>query len=81
MNSEIQMHDVVVLLDEVVTRHFESGQPLCLRRGQVGTVVMNYDGTAFEVEFADRDGRAYALLPIQADKLLVLRDAPEPAAA
>jgi len=54
---------------------------LRLRRGQVGTVVMTYDGTAFEVEFADRDGRAYALLPIPADKLLTLRDTPEPAVA
>lgn len=81
MNGEIHLHDVVVLLEDVPTTHFENGQPLRLRRGQVGTVVMTYDGTAFEVEFADRDGRAYALLPIPAEKLLTLRDTPEPAVA
>ena len=81
MNGEIRMHDVVVLLEEVPTRHFESGQPLRLRRGQVGTVVMTYDGKGFEIEFADRDGRAYALLPLSAEKLLVLRDTPESAMA
>ena len=48
-----------------------------IRRGQVGTVVMIYDGTAFEVEFAGRDGRAYALLPIKMNQLMVLRDAPD----
>jgi hypothetical protein len=83
MNGEnpIHMNDVVVLIEDTLTEHFETGQPLWLRRGQVGTVVMTYDGSAFEVEFAGRDGRAYALLPVPAGKLLVLRDAPELAAA
>ena len=81
MNNGIQMHDVVVLLEDVRTKHFETGQPLVLRRGQVGTVVMTYDGSAFEVEFAGRDGRAYALLPVVAEKLMLLKDAPELAAA
>ena len=81
MNNGIQMHDVVVLLEDVRTKHFETGQPLMLRRGQVGTIVMTYDGNAFEVEFAGRDGRAYALLPIAADKLMLLKDTPELVAA
>lgn len=80
MNGEIDMHDVVALLEETPARHFSSGQPLLLRRGQLGTVGMTCDGSAFEVEFAGRDGRAYAILPIRAEKLMVLRDAPEPAA-
>ena len=81
MNGEIHMHDVVVLTEDVPARHFESGRPLLLRRGQVGTVVMTYDGSAFEVEFASKDGRAYALLPVPAEKLIVLHDQPEFAAA
>lgn len=81
MNSGIQMHDVVVLLEDAPTKHFETGQPLMLRRGQVGTVVMTYDGGAFEVEFAGRDGRAYALLPVAAEKLMLLKDTPELAVA
>lgn len=81
MNDSIHMHDVVVLLDDVSTTHFETGRPLRLRRGQVGAVVMTYDGSAFEVEFADRDGHAYALLPIPSEKLLVLHETPETAVA
>ena len=70
------MHDVVALLEDVPARHFETGQPLLLRRGQIGTVVMTHDGTAFEVEFAGQDGRAYALLPVPAGKLMVLHESP-----
>jgi len=60
------MHDLVALLQEVPTRHFDTGAPLTLRRGQIGTVVMTYDGSAFEVEFSNAEGRAFALLPIPA---------------
>ena len=81
MNGEIQMHDVVVLTEDVPTKHFESGRALLLRRGQLGTVVMTYDGTAFEVEFSGKDGRAYALLPVAVEKLIVLQEEPEFAAA
>lgn len=81
MNAAIQMHDVVALLDDIPAKHFETGQPLLLRRGQIGTVVMTYDGTAFDVEFAGRDGRAYALLPVPAGKLIVLRESPVVVAA
>jgi hypothetical protein len=28
-------------------------------QGQVGTVVMEFDGTAFEVEFSNRDGTTF----------------------
>ena len=76
MNAEIQMHDVVALLEDLPTKHFDSGNPLLLRRGQMGTVVHLYDGSAFEVEFAGRDGRAYALLPVPREKLMVLHSAP-----
>lgn len=81
MNRDIRMHDVVALLEDTPTTHFETGQSLLLRRGQVGTVVMTYDGSAFEVEFSARDGRAYASLPIKADQLMALRDTPEVANA
>ena len=81
MNATIQMHDVVALLEDLPSRHFITGQPLLLRRGQIGTVVMTYDGTAFEVEFAGRDGRAYALLSVPAGKLIVLHESPVVAAA
>jgi hypothetical protein len=34
-----------------------------------------------KVEFADRDWRAYAILPIQPERLMVLHDTPDYAAA
>ena len=71
------MHDVVALLEETRTTHFEKGEPLLLRRGQIGTVVMTHADGACEVEFADRSGRAYALLSIAPDKLMVLHETPE----
>jgi hypothetical protein len=77
MSTKFRMHDLIALLEDRPANHFETGKPLLLRRGQIGTIVMTYDGSAYEVEFAGRDGRAYALLPINADKLMVLRDAPE----
>ena len=75
------MHDVVALLQDVPAKHFESGRALFLRRGQVGTVVMNYPDGAYEVEFADRDGRAFATLSLSGDQLMVLHDTPDFAAA
>jgi hypothetical protein len=78
MNDQIRIHDIVALLEDTPTRHFLTGEQLLLRRGQIGTVVMTYDGTAFEVEFAGRDGRAYAILPVKAENLMVLRDTLEP---
>ncbi len=77
MNGEIQMHSLVALLDDVPASHFTTGTPLTLRRGQIGTVVMTYDGTAFEAEFAD----AHAILPVAAGKLMLLHDAPATVAA
>ena len=71
------MHDVIALLQDVPAKHFESGQPLLLRRGQIGTVVMSYPDGAYEVEFADRDGRAFAILPLRADELMILHDTPD----
>ena len=75
------MHDVVALLQDVYTKHFESGQALLLCRGQIGTVVMCYKDGACEVEFADRDGRAFAILSLPPDQLMVLHDTPNFAAA
>ena len=81
MNTQFHLHDVVALLEDLPAKHFETGQPLLLRCGQIGTIVMTYDGNAFEVEFAGPDGRTYALLPVQAGRLMRLRDVPEYALA
>ena len=77
MSGPIRLHDVVALLEDVSAEHLETERPLLLRRGQMGVVVMGYDHDMFEVEFAGKDGRAYALLPVYAGKLMILRDTPE----
>jgi hypothetical protein len=42
----------------------------------VGTVVEELAPDVYEVEFSDDDGRLYAMLPVEADKLMKLRHAP-----
>jgi len=47
-----------------------------LYRGQVGTVVEILEPGVFEVEFSDDEGRAYALVALKAEQLLVLHYEP-----
>jgi Domain of unknown function (DUF4926) len=48
-----------------------------LWRGQVGTVVETLaNGTAFEVEFSDRDGRTYESVGLRPEQIMVLRFEP-----
>ncbi|MBW4649472.1 MAG: DUF4926 domain-containing protein [Kastovskya adunca ATA6-11-RM4] len=50
-----------------------------LWRGQVGTVVeILANGTAFEVEFSDRNGRTYESLGLRPEQIMVLRFEPAP---
>lgn len=63
--------DVVALLSDVPDKG--------LVRGQVGTVVEVLDAITALVEFADDHGRAFAILPCEASKLLVLHYQPEAA--
>jgi len=68
MNQEIRVLNVVALTEDVPDRG--------LLRGQVGTVVESLGPGVFEVEFADNDGRTYALLPLKSSQLLVLHYQP-----
>jgi hypothetical protein len=63
----IMLLDIVELMDDLPDKG--------LRRGQVGTVVELLAG-AFEVEFSDDDGRAYAMVALRADQLIVLPHQP-----
>ncbi|MBA3568127.1 MAG: DUF4926 domain-containing protein [Pyrinomonadaceae bacterium] len=56
--------DVVALMEEVP----EHG----LRRGEVGTVVERWKDGAFEVEFSDDSGEAYAFAALRGDQLMKL---------
>ncbi|MEH2322209.1 MAG: DUF4926 domain-containing protein [Nostoc sp.] len=53
MNDNLQFLDVVALTEDL--------PELELYRGQVGTIVDEYEPGVFEVEFSDLTGRAYAV--------------------
>jgi len=72
MHDEPQLLDVVALLEDLPERG--------LRRGQVGTVVEVLAPGVFEVEFSDDSGRAYALLALRAEQVILLRYEPSLAA-
>ena len=68
MSTQILLLDVVALTTDL------PDESLC--RGQVGTVVELLDPSFIEVEFVDRDGQTYAMLPLRADQLMVLHFQP-----
>jgi len=75
--TRIQMHDVVALLTDTKTQLFPNGREILLQRGQIGTIVEEYDGgAAFEVEFSDNDGQTYAMVAIKTENLMVLYNQP-----
>lgn len=43
-----------------------------LKRGQVGTIVEEWEPSVYEVEFADTDGVTYAMVALKAEQLMVL---------
>ena len=59
------------LLDTVAL--VEDLPALNLYRGQVGTIVEEYEPGVFEVEFSDFKGRTYALETLEASQLMLLR--------
>jgi uncharacterized protein DUF4926 len=70
MKNILQLLEVVALTGDL--------PGVNLRRGQVGTVVEVLNGgSAFEVEFCDREGRTYASLGLRPDQVMLLRYAPE----
>lgn len=69
ISHSINLLDVVALTGDLPQEN--------LWRGQVGTVVeILGEGTAFEVEFSDRDGRTYESLGLRSDQIMVLHFEP-----
>ena len=64
----IELLDVVALTEDLPDRG--------LYRGQVGTIVESLVPEVYVIEFADDDGRTYALLPLHANQLMVLHYRP-----
>jgi hypothetical protein len=65
MSNRISEFDVVALLRDIPEAK--------LVQGQVGTVVETLGQSAYEVEFSGDDGRAYAMIGIKEEDLMVLR--------
>jgi len=72
MMKKLQNLDIVALTEDRQTTHFETEEQITLYKGQVGTIVMEYDGEVFEVEFSNNDGTTYAMETISANKLMLL---------
>jgi hypothetical protein len=62
--NEIKVLNVVAVMEEVPDHG--------LRRGEVGTVVEQWKDGAYEVEFSDDSGEAYAFAALRADQLMKL---------
>ena len=60
----MKLLDVVALIEDL--------PQLGLYRGQVGTIVEEYEPSIFEVEFSDVTGRAYAIETLTANQLMLL---------
>lgn len=70
--GKIKDLDLVALLEDITTTHYETGEKIQLYKGQIGTVVMEYDGIAFEVEFCNNDGKIYAMETLKTEQLMLL---------
>lgn len=73
---KIKEYDLVALTENVQATHQETKQSIVLRRGQLGTVLMEFNGEAYLIDFADAQGCTYAMETISADKLMLLFDEP-----
>ncbi|MGB5771071.1 MAG: DUF4926 domain-containing protein, partial [Crocosphaera sp.] len=60
----MKLLDIVALLENL--------PELNLYRGQVGTIVEEYEPGVFEVEFSDNTGKAYAIETLTETQLMVL---------
>lgn len=70
--SQIKEYDLVTIDRELTATHKETNEPILLRKGQVGTVVMDFDGEAFLIDFADEQGTTYAMETVPAEQLIPL---------
>ncbi|AFY36039.1 DUF4926 domain-containing protein [Calothrix sp. PCC 7507] len=64
----MKLLDVVALTEDL--------PKLGLYRGQVGTIVDEYEHEVFEVEFSDLTGKAYAVETLNTSQLMVLYHQP-----
>lgn len=66
----MNLYDVVALLEDLPAEG--------LKRGQVGTLIEEWQPGVYEVEFSDTNGITYALVALRADQLMTLYWHPDP---
>ncbi|MGK7886775.1 MAG: DUF4926 domain-containing protein [Crocosphaera sp.] len=64
----MKLLDIVALLENLPEFN--------LYRGQVGTIVEEYEPGVFEVEFSDSTGKAYAIETLRETQLMILHHSP-----
>ena len=62
--EEFKLLDVVALMEDLDSEG--------LRRGEVGTIVEQWKGGVFEVEFSDLSGKAYAFVALRPEQIMKL---------
>lgn len=65
-------YDVVALTEEIQAIHKETQQPIRLIPGQVGTILMDFENRAYLVDFADAQGKTYAMETVPGERLMLL---------
>lgn len=60
----MKLYDLVALLEDLPQQG--------LKRGQVGTLVEEWESGVYEVEFADTNGVAYTMVALPSDQLMML---------
>lgn len=66
MEGKLNLYDVVALTADIPEEN--------LKRGEMGAIVFCHTEDAFEVEFVAKDGHTYALLTLNSNQLLGLRE-------
>ena len=75
--NNIQDYDLVALTEDITEIHKTTHQPILLRRGQMGTVLMSFNQQAFLIDFTDQNGQTFAMETVDHSKLLRLISEPE----
>ncbi len=68
--SVLQEHQPVILLANTSAKHYQTHRPIILPRGCGGTIVDDTIGEFALVEFADVQGRAFAIESILVEHLM-----------
>jgi hypothetical protein len=63
---------VVALTEDIQATHKDTKQSILLKRGQVGTVLIEFNGETHLVDFSDSQGHTYAMETILDNKLMLL---------